>query len=262
MKKAPHYYQGFTLVEMSIVLLIMGLLLSSSLPLLSGQVEVQRMKSTQKILDETREALVGFAIVNGRLPRPAQSWSVGLERATDCQSDAECTGFIPWVTLGTTKVDAWEKIVRYSVTPDFSDSVVTNAATGISNRFTNTTVATKLVQTRDAKGAPVPATLAVPAVIFSHGKKFYGTSRDGLAFPSPSLSAGGGTANFDETTNDTGTADTPKPQSSNPAPGVTFVVRTFTASTSAPGGEFDDLVIWLSQSALSARMAQAGWTMK
>ncbi len=70
---------GFSLVEMAIVLLIVALLLGGLLPTLSGQMEQQRTNETRKQLDEVQQALLGFAIVNGRLPCPASSTSNGQE---------------------------------------------------------------------------------------------------------------------------------------------------------------------------------------
>jgi prepilin-type N-terminal cleavage/methylation domain-containing protein len=258
MNKVSPYHRGFSLVEMSMVLLIAGMLLASSIKVLTGQVEMQKMKTTQKILDETREALIGFAIVNGRLPRPATDALDGHESPNDCvTNEAACTGFIPWVTLGTTQVDGWRKIIRYSVTPAFSNSFEVNPTTGLSttnpNQILKTTTATKLVQTRDGSGISLPATTAVPAVIFSHGKLNYGTRSDGSAFPSPRLTLSGVTC-IDEETNDTGTANLKFPQTTNGTAGVTFITRTPAANPAAAGGEFDDQVIWISQSVLSARM--------
>ncbi|HUW25479.1 MAG TPA: prepilin-type N-terminal cleavage/methylation domain-containing protein [Gallionella sp.] len=67
-----HSYQpGFTLVEMAIVLAIVGLLLGGLIPTLSAQMESQRINETRKQLDEIQQALMGFAIINGRLPCPA-----------------------------------------------------------------------------------------------------------------------------------------------------------------------------------------------
>ena len=70
---------GFTLAELVIVLLIVGLLLSGLLVPLSAQVETKRVSDTQRILDNAREALLGFAVINGRLPCPASASSNGLE---------------------------------------------------------------------------------------------------------------------------------------------------------------------------------------
>ena len=62
---------GFTLVELTIVLIIIALLISGMMVPLSAQRDIQRIGGTQKQLAEIREALFGFAIINGRLPCPA-----------------------------------------------------------------------------------------------------------------------------------------------------------------------------------------------
>lgn len=231
---------GFTLVEMAVVLLILGLLLGAGLTVLGSQLEQQRVKDTQRLLDEAREALIGFAMVNGRLPRPATSAVNGLENAAACANDLACSGFIPWMTLGTTRADAWGKLLRYSVSPAFANA-----------GFTLNTVTTKKVQTRDAGGVLVylagqagacsVANPCVPAVVFSHGRNHWGTTEAGNPVPD-----GSGT-NVDEDTNQTGGGV-----------GVTYVQRAPTEGTAASGGEFDDLVIWLPPGILFNRMVQAG----
>ena len=55
---------------MAIVLAIVALLLGGLLPLISGQIEQQRRAETHKHLDEIKEALIGYAIINGYLPCP------------------------------------------------------------------------------------------------------------------------------------------------------------------------------------------------
>ncbi|MDP2785976.1 MAG: prepilin-type N-terminal cleavage/methylation domain-containing protein, partial [Sulfurimicrobium sp.] len=62
---------GFTLVEMAIVLIIIGLLLGGLLMPLSAQMEQRRISETQKTLDEINQALIGFAVANKRLPCPS-----------------------------------------------------------------------------------------------------------------------------------------------------------------------------------------------
>src|SRR5512140_1322115 len=62
---------GFTLVAIAVVLLILAVLLGGLLPTLSGQIEQRRISDTRKQLDEIQQAIIGFAISNGRLPCPA-----------------------------------------------------------------------------------------------------------------------------------------------------------------------------------------------
>src|ERR1035437_9255557 len=88
--------RGFTLVELSIVLIIVGLLLSSLMSPMSAQIDQRNYNETQQQINEIREALIGFAVTNGRLPRPATSLADGAENPAICANDAACTGFVPW----------------------------------------------------------------------------------------------------------------------------------------------------------------------
>src|SRR6266704_3197068 len=107
--------RGFTLIELAVTLFIITLILGSILIPLTAQVEQRQISDTRKTLEETKEALIGFAIAKGYLPCPAISASNGLED----RSGGACTlvagvprrdGFIPWATLGVSKLDAWGHI--------------------------------------------------------------------------------------------------------------------------------------------------------
>jgi prepilin-type N-terminal cleavage/methylation domain-containing protein len=62
---------GFTLVELAMVLFIVSLLIGGLLMPLSAQNEVRGRQETDRALANIREALIGFAAINGRLPCPA-----------------------------------------------------------------------------------------------------------------------------------------------------------------------------------------------
>ena len=217
---------------MAVVLVIVGLMIGGLLTPLSMQLEQRRIGDTQKAMDEAREALTGFAMRNGYLPCPAVSASNGLED----RSGANCAkrqGLLPWATLGIAKLDAWGRIYRYSVSPSFSNS---------QTMFDLRTRRDITIGTRDAHGNLVAATYVndIPAVIVSHGKNGYGGVSD-LGVRTATAS----TTNIDERTN------------AAPA-GIAFVARAATGNTAAPGGEFDDLVVWISPNILFNRMVSAG----
>ena len=220
---------GFTLVELAVVIFVVALLLGSLLVPLSTQTRQRNVAETARILDETREALIGFSLATGRLPRPAVSESDGSERAV-CASAAECTGYVPWAALGTPRTDAWRKMVRYSVTPSMANAP-----------FAVTDAGSKWVKTRDG------ATMLVlvsdsPAVLISHGQDNWGRTPDTIV---PDLSA----TNEDEDANAT--------QDGNDAASA-FWSRPQVSNTAASGGEFDDQVVWVSRHVLINRMVAAG----
>ncbi len=228
----PSSASGFSLVELSIVLIIIGLLLSGLMSPMTAQIDQRNYNETQQQINEIREALIGFAVTNGRLPRPATSLVDGAENPAICANDAACTGFVPWSTLGVKKTDAWNKMIHYSVTPLYANAV-----------FTLSTSGSKKVQTRDSAGAlsyligsAGGCAPCAPAVIHSAGKSNWGITAEGTAL------ADGSATNADEDVNASATA--------------IFFSRN--QSTVPVGGEFDDIVAWIPPYVLVNRMISAG----
>ena len=227
--------RGFTLIELAIALFIVALMLGGMLLPLSAQQDIRARQETEKALSDIRDALTGFAVTNGRLPRPATSATNGAEAAV-CANDAACSGFVPWAALGSAKLDGWGKLIRYSVTPAFA-----NATIALS------TVANRTVQTRDTSGAVAylvgsasctTPNHCAPAVVFSQGKHRWGTTDAGLALTD------GSSTNLDEDANETGPAN--------------YFSRGPSENTATSGGEFDDITLWLSGNTLFNRMVAAG----
>lgn len=184
-KFAPHRKSaGFSLVEMAIVLAIIGLLLGGLLPAISGQIEQQRRNETRKQIDEIKDALIGFAIINGKLPCPAT--------VTYGEADSTCTNpssdnYLPWKTLGVSEADAWGGKWLYRVEPVFASSVPFT--------LTTTSNATLDLQVKDSAGNRLTTASERPlAIIFSTGQN---------------LVADGENASFETTSNATYQSDTP-----------------------------------------------------
>lgn len=230
------FSRGFTLAEMAVVLVIVALLIAGMMLPLSAQQEIRARQETEKTLNDIRDALVGFAVANGRLPRPATSAVDGAENPALCGNDAACSGFVPWATLGVRKLDGWNKLVRYSVTPAFANATITL-----------TTVANRTVQARDTAGVAIylagqavcnTANQCVPAVVFSQGRRNWGTNEAGGALADESAT------NADEDANDAGPTN--------------YFSRLPVNDTAAAGGEFDDMVVWLPTTILVNRLISAG----
>ena len=235
--------KGFTLVEMAIVLMIVGLLLGGMLVPLSAQMEQRNNSDTQKALSEIKEAIIGYALVNGQLPCPADPSAVtgvtanaGIAR-TPC-TGPNSTGVLPWATLGVNETDAWGNRYTYRVTDYFADSIASATYGGgctpspapANATFALCSVGTLNVLSAASGGVTIAGN--VPAVIISHGKNAAG------AYTSQGTQLAVG-SNADEQENSDGSANT------------NYVSHP-------PTPTFDDLVVWISPNILANRMVAAG----
>ncbi len=99
---------GFSLIEVAIVLLVLGILLGGmSMPLRMHQ-ELRQVRAAQTQLQHTVGVLLSFAVVYGRLPCSAHepdphAINYGLE---DC-AVGDMQGYLPWRTLGLAETDPW-----------------------------------------------------------------------------------------------------------------------------------------------------------
>ena len=122
--------RGFTLAEIAIVTLILGLMLVGVLGAVANQINQSRVSLTERRLEEIRQALLGFAAAKGYLPCPDTNTpadGIEDERVAGVRSAiAEGTvcaaeeGFLPWVTLGVPQTDAWGVLFRYRVKDEFA----------------------------------------------------------------------------------------------------------------------------------------------
>jgi prepilin-type N-terminal cleavage/methylation domain-containing protein len=106
---------GFSLVEISIVLVIVGLMLGSAINAATVYLQSSRISAAQKALDTISRSITGFVLAKGRFPCP-DSGDDGME---DC--DGRENGFLPYVDLGTDKFDPWDALYRYAADTDYSD---------------------------------------------------------------------------------------------------------------------------------------------
>jgi prepilin-type N-terminal cleavage/methylation domain-containing protein len=236
--KLRRYAHGFSLIELAIVIVVITLLLGSLMIPLATQVENRRYSETEKQLENIKESLIGFALAKRYLPCPAISKTNGLEdrdvatnACTDAGGGPTRVGFLPWVTLGVSQHDAWGNLFRYSVDPDFtrSDPDFFFTLDSIGDIQIKASATVNLTNNE------------IPAIVLSHGKNGFGaTSSTGTAQFTP----GGWDNTYNEQVNAKDFDE--------------FYVRVRTENTAAPGGEYDDVVAWISLNQLFARMVSAG----
>lgn len=115
--------RGFTLVELSVVLVILALIGGTLFSLSSAMINVQHGKITQAKLKVIDAALVSFVAINRRLPCPADgTLATGAEvfgtEANPCTDQKR--GVVPWLTLGLTASDiedGWGTRITYRMDP-------------------------------------------------------------------------------------------------------------------------------------------------
>ena len=265
--------RGFTLIELAIVLLILGALLAGILIPFTTQVELRRVGETQKTLVEIREALIGFAAANGRLPCPASAASNGQENfaAGGNTINGNCSnffdGWVPGALLGIGPVDgtgfvldAWNNRIHYAVsnnnqlppgTPppppappanfDFTGLGTFPSSSGEMRNVGMPGLKPDLHVCSTATGITATTCAAGTSLGDTTAAVIYSTGPN-AARPDP------GGVRRDENAN---------PNSNSADNNQTFVSHD-RAGENNPNGEFDDIVIWLSPNILYARMITAG----
>jgi type II secretory pathway pseudopilin PulG len=260
---------GFTLVELAVVFTIVALLLATAMYTLSAQFEQRNFEDTRRRLEQARELLLTFAVVNGRLPCPARSAATAapvtvagdevVTTATGCIGDAVTDyyggvngavtlGLLPARTIGYQQVDAsgfavdvWGNRLRYAV----ANLIVNCSGSSTTPHFVNSTnlkangitcQPSDLLICKSATGITGTTCGSAANQIMSQNLVVaivYSTGKNGTT-------GGGG---IDEAANVNGDR--------------VFVFHTPTPNTAA-NGEFDDQFVWITAGELYGRLIAAG----
>lgn len=259
--------KGFSLVELAVVMLIVSLLLAGALIPFSTQIDLRNAVDTQRTMDSIKDAIIGYAQANGRLPCPADGTiAAGAANAgTEQFASNQCTttaGVVPWAKLGVPEVDGWGRRFSYQVVQQFADANSLGTwntpgqsptctpvpVPGAPASFALCTLGNLTVNTRnESTHVAVAIGTQLPAVIISHGKNGFGAYQStGALMPAPLVGT-------DEAVNAIHT------------PATTFYSRPPTRPASGctdvgPGTfcEFDDIVTMITPNVLITRMVSAG----
>ena len=238
--------RGFSLIEMAVVMLIVGMLLSGLFVALGSSAQNRNRITATSELENIREALYGFAQSTGRLPCPATATSAGVEAPITTGICTDAHGFIPVATLGLQGavnadgllMDPWGNPYRYSIStlvaPNGSRAFTTMA--GIKSQFGAGALAAApeliCIAGAVACAAPIYAN-TVPALIYSMGAD-YGSYTSALQTENATFAS---------------------------APAYSMAANNnFVNADYAEEGTsaFDDILVWISPNILFSRLITAG----
>jgi prepilin-type N-terminal cleavage/methylation domain-containing protein len=262
MKIKCRYESGFTLIEITIVLLVVAILLGYTVAMFPVQQELRQYRQAEAEMNEIINQLVGFAQINGRLPCPdsiagAPTDYDGIEDLAGVSCDT-FFGFIPGRTLGIDGdydgdgrlLDPWGQPYRYAVSASDAiapngtvgsiDFVVSNEirAVGLTNAIPDIVICEGSAAIGDdltcADAGSAPVVLNVAVVIISTGKD----KNDEQADTDNSSIQIENVDDFDKSA---------------------IVDRVFVSATRSDvgGAEFDDVVKWISTNQLFTKMIEA-----
>jgi prepilin-type N-terminal cleavage/methylation domain-containing protein len=144
---------GFTLLEIAIVMVIIGILTGGGISLMKILTERKARNATVEYLQQARSALISFAENNGRLPW-ADSDGDGAENS------GSTNGTFPYLTLQIAPADAYRRVLHYEVNANLTAAHAATCGalkTGLSGR----------PAVVDSDGSP--SSFSVAAVLVSAG---------------------------------------------------------------------------------------------
>ncbi len=259
--------QGFSLIEMAVVLLIMGLLLGGLLAPLSTRNQIERSTKNQEDMQAIRAALIGYAVRHGRLPCPDTDIASpdGLENNTTpglscdqavginaspslAQQRRVVSGLLPYSDLGVGAFDSSGNRYLYTVSLTYADWAGDSALTG----YDDPTPFPELTSTSNpppsgacAKARPDLAPRPTFTVCSKGGIRVLETAGDDNSLLYDDLPFMVVSAGFDA--NPAGSPN----QQENLDGDRTFVLRP-------QNSDFDDTLMWVPAAVLGLALVEAG----
>ncbi len=147
--------KGFTLIEIAIVMVIIGLLAGGGVSLMGALSERKIRNESFEYMEDAKNSLINYAKIHGRLP-----WA---DRDGDGNEDTgRSAGTLPYLTLNFRPTDANKRVIRYAI----NSSTGTDRALSCSALRSGLSGAPLVV---DSDGSPSP--FPVAAIIISAGPK-------------------------------------------------------------------------------------------
>lgn len=121
---------GFSLLELSIVLVVLGIIGGLSLPLLTAQMSRAATLKTRTHQDYALNAIAAYIEKHGRFPCPADPKATGLNYGLAQEScrGKKAKGILPFKTLGISEMyskDGHKRFMTYIVEPQLTQRFIT-----------------------------------------------------------------------------------------------------------------------------------------
>ena len=229
---------GFTLVELSVVMVIIGIVMTMGLRMVNATLDNASYSETKAKQERIKLALLAYLRTNGTLPCPDNSGdtvvATGVATGTCDTVVADGYGIVPWQTLGMSRdesVDGWGNYFSYRVAngnglKNWTSKTVPAADMTI-NELKSPSVALTIQELNAGGTALANTTQTAVVALISHGKNGFGAKTVKTAPRIPQTDAGAG-----EVTNAT------------PA-STTFVMRPVNDTAGAFNGPYDDLITYM-----------------
>lgn len=255
---------GFSLIELSVVMFLISILMLAGLKMLNTRAESASYSATRQKQETIQDALTRYLGNYRRLPCPDAKTALttpsgpdGNESRSKTAIPAGCDavfGVVPYVALGLSRdvaLDGWDNYFTYVVSPQwtltFANSLPTLAGIAQTNdpaaAFIVGALGALTVNDRDPSGNVIPIATAnsitgAVATIISHGKN------------------GMGAVTIKGTPNDAGPSTSD--EYVNSYAGTTFYKRDYTDTDVANHGPFDDFVLVLKPNDLISPLIKDG----
>jgi len=235
---------GFSLIEISIVLIIMSVLIGAGISIASIQMENTRIEKTKQKQAAIKTALINFISRNYRLPCPAVATltSTDANYGVEAENPGTCTsvsgfgsgssrnvrGIVPWKSLGLSDevaLDGYNRRFTYQVLRS-QTNLTQGTVSGLQGN----------IAIFDASGGnQINQQFPAVAVILSHGNNGRGAylpdSGNRMSVPTTSDEAENTDNDFD------------------------FVQKTYSTLTANP---YDDIILWLEPQELISQLSSTG----
>lgn len=117
--------KGFTLVEIAIVMVIIGLLIGMGANMIGPLTKRAKLNESREDMNKAKEAVVSYSMTHGRLPCPDVN-NDGLEDITGtvCTACPNPPCRFPNVTLNIKGTDAWQSFLRYDAVDTLTPTTI------------------------------------------------------------------------------------------------------------------------------------------